>query len=107
MSRVSPDQHRCQPTQPLAETWTSAHLERSRIANTAVEMQSALRAIRLTFNHGRSVRREFQVSWTSRVSRPGPERAVRRTGKGRGTSPARAAGDTVGPAVRGRFQRGA
>ena len=49
-------------------------------------------------HHGRSVRSEFQVSRTGRVSRPEPERAVRRTGKARGTSTARAAGDTVVPA---------
>ena len=51
-------------------------------------------------HHGRSVERDFQVSWTGRVSRPEPGRAVRRTGKARGTSTARAAGDTAVPAVR-------
>ena len=47
------------------------------------------------------------TTWTGRVSRPEPDRAVRRTGKARGTSTARAAGDTVVPASGAKFQRAA
>ena len=45
------------------------------------------------------------MSWTGRVSRPEPGRAVRRTGKAQGTSTARAAGDTVVLASGARLQR--